>query len=211
MLTGGLESAAVLLGAAGHPAKQRISWELLFIDDFMSRLLPLRETPGGTGYAVDTVVLVSLLVSVHLNAGLAVKLDGQQVPLLFRDDFGQLCVRIRFMADGYSSKTGNCRGVSGVLGLIAPGVEHIWNNPEELFKYLQQAGQESKGNYRDNAHVATDELLGLQHAAVLAVVGDAHVYQVKINLMFCRDLSLMWTETAMGKCHKVCLFVSVTN
>lgn len=184
---------------------QKWSWASEWVDDFMSRLLPIHDTAGGNGVYVNPVDLASFLICILMASSPSIFLGDQEIPLLFRDEHGSCYARLRNQADGYASKSSIIKGISSTLGCISFGQERHWSDPALLFKCLQISGKESGGNYRRNSVEVNDSLLAMPYQTILVPYGDSQVYEFRMSFMFGRDMSLAQDECSTGK-GKVCGF-----
>jgi hypothetical protein len=182
-------------------ARQAWNRECMRIDDFMWALLPHTETAGETGYSVDPLVLLPLMLCMHINAAdspVAILPSGDSVPLLCRDADGTMAGSFRSLADGYASKSSVIQGVSGAVVCVNLGLEHTWNEPEYLMKYVQLDGQEGDGNYEGNLSALNDKLLAVPNLSFWVPFGDLEVYEMRIALSYGRDWALLRKETSTG-------------
>jgi hypothetical protein len=168
----------------------------------MSRVLPITATPLQNGVKVDPVRLVTLLLCIQLNRAddngnllcPVADLDGSRVPLLYRDEHGRMHARFRSLADGYALKNDRVTGVSGALCDNSLGLEHIWNQPTSLFKYVQLEGKEGGGNWVNNVQELNQVLASLPLRTFLVPYGSV-MYEIRVSITYGRDWSLLATET----------------
>jgi hypothetical protein len=151
---------------------------------------------------LDVDAFVSLYLGCLLHGSPSVPLDGDEVPLLLRDDKGECVALLKCMADGYVSMSSKLKGVSAALGNCCVGMQHTWNSLDWLFKILQLKGKESGGNFRENACEVVDKLMSLSHRTIKVPYGQNQAYEFRVNVLQGRDLSLLWTETATGSAHQ---------